>query len=111
MSEQSQSGEAQSMGRHQSIPPQNVTATAHQAERIDDSLDQAEPGWALEVACCCPSRPAVRVVMPASADRPRPAELLLCGHHYRASRERLVRSRASVYDRAGALISSAAAGR
>ena len=95
------------MGRHHSIPPQDATATVHEAERIDDSQQQAEPAWVLEVACCCPSRPAVRVVMPVAPDRPRPAELLLCGHHYRASRERLVRSRAAVYDRAGALISSA----
>jgi len=36
-------------------------------------------------ACCCPGRPVVRVTMPASAARPRPADLLLCGHHYRVS--------------------------
>jgi hypothetical protein len=27
----------------------------------------------------------VRVIMPVSAGRPRPADLLLCGHHYRES--------------------------
>jgi hypothetical protein len=97
------------MGRHQSIPPQGAAATVHEADRIHDNLQQAEPAWMLEVACCCPSRAAVRVVMPVAADRPRPAELLLCGHHYRASRERLVRLRASVYDRNGALIASASA--
>ena len=36
-------------------------------------------------ACCCPARPAVRVMMPPTADRPRPVDLWLCGHHYRAS--------------------------
>ena len=34
-------------------------------------------------ACCCPGRPVVRVIMPASASRPRAVDLLLCGHHYR----------------------------
>jgi hypothetical protein len=96
------------MRRHKSIPPQKTSATAHDVEPIEDGIQQAEPAWALEMSCCCPSRPIVRVVMLATTERPRPAELLLCGHHYRASSEHLVRSRASVYDRAGALISSAA---
>lgn len=36
-------------------------------------------------ACCCPSRPMVRVIMPPTADRPHEVELLLCGHHFRRS--------------------------
>lgn len=36
-------------------------------------------------ACCCPGRPVVRVIMPASASRPRAVDLLLCGHHYRVA--------------------------
>jgi len=36
-------------------------------------------------ACCCPSRPVVKVLMPAAADRPYRVELLLCGHHFRLS--------------------------
>jgi hypothetical protein len=36
-------------------------------------------------ACCCPARPVVRVIMPSAAGRPRPVDLWLCGHHYRAS--------------------------
>jgi hypothetical protein len=38
-------------------------------------------------ACCCPGRPVVRVIMPTSVTRPRPIDLLLCGHHYRVSQE------------------------
>jgi hypothetical protein len=94
------------MRQHKGIPPTNAPATAHDVEPIDDTLQQAEPTWLLEIACCCPSRPAVRVVLPASADRPRPAELLLCGHHFRASSDALLEARAAVYDRHGALISS-----
>jgi hypothetical protein len=36
-------------------------------------------------ACCCPSRPVVGVLMPATAERPYRIELLLCGHHFRLS--------------------------
>jgi hypothetical protein len=72
-----------------------------------DTVDPKRPGWLSERACCCPSRPVVRVVMPAAGDRSRPVDLLLCGHHYRASRQGLAASRAAVYDRTEALISSA----
>lgn len=34
-------------------------------------------------ACCCPSRPMVRVFMPSAPHRPYRVELLLCGHHFR----------------------------
>jgi hypothetical protein len=96
------------MRRHKSTPPQNALSPAQDAEPVDDKVQQSEPIWVLDLACCCPSRPAVRVVMPAAADRPRKAELLLCGHHYRASQKNLVEAGASVFDREGALISSAA---
>ena len=36
-------------------------------------------------ACCCPSRPMVRVLMPATQSRPDRVDLLLCGHHFRLS--------------------------
>lgn len=94
------------MGQNKGIPSQNATATAHDIEPADDILRQAEPAWLLDVACCCPSRPAIRVVVPASGDRQRSAELLLCGHHYRPSEDGLARAGASVYDRTGSLISS-----
>jgi hypothetical protein len=55
-------------------------------------------------ACCCPARPAVTVVIPASPDRPRPADLLLCAHHYRVSREALARVGATAYDTSGVVI-------
>jgi hypothetical protein len=97
------------MRRRKSIPPQSVSTTAPDAPPVEDHLHQSEPGWVLDVACCCPSRPSVRVVMPAAPDRPHPAEILLCGHHYRDCRESLIQARASVYDRDGALISSACA--
>jgi hypothetical protein len=36
-------------------------------------------------ACCCPSRPVVKVLMPSTSDRHYRVELLLCGHHFRLS--------------------------
>jgi len=56
-----------------------------------------------EHACCCPARPVVRVVMPATATRPE-VDLLLCGHHYRAGQAALCAAGARVYDEQGALL-------
>ena len=36
-------------------------------------------------ACCCPARPVVRVLIPPAPARRHSVDLLLCGHHYRAS--------------------------
>lgn len=47
-------------------------------------------------ACCCPGRPVVRVTMPASVTRPRPVDLLLCGHHYRVSQEAVTAAHGTV---------------
>ena len=55
-------------------------------------------------ACCCPARPVVTVVIPAARGRPRPVDLLLCGHHYRISRAALHAVAADVYDKTGVLI-------
>ncbi len=52
-------------------------------------------------ACCCSARPVVIAVMPASASRPYPTDLLLCGHHYRASRHALHLAGATVVDVGG----------
>jgi hypothetical protein len=59
-----------------------------------------------ENACCCPARPAVRVVMPATATRPHPVELLLCNHHYRLGRAALQAAGARAYDPGGVMIMS-----
>lgn len=72
---------------------------------LDDELPGMDrrlaPG---DRACCCPARPVVTVVIPAGRGHPHPADLLLCGHHYRASLGALLVAGADVYDKAGALI-------
>ena len=51
----------------------------------DDQADCSPPAALGDRACCCPARPAVRVLIPPTAARPHSVDLLLCGHHYRAS--------------------------
>jgi len=52
-------------------------------------------------ACCCVARAVVRVVMPPSPGRPHETELLLCGHHYRSSRQALAKAKAHVHQLPG----------
>jgi len=88
--------------------------TVTRADRAKLADELAEIGMALGVgerACCCPARPVVRVMMPATATRPEPVDLLLCGHHYRASQAALRAAGAVVYDQKGTLIMDAAAHR
>lgn len=49
-----------------------------------------------DYADCCPAIAIVRVSMPAAEAGTQPADLLLCGHHYRASRRTLAEASAVV---------------
>ena len=40
-------------------------------------------------ACCCSAAPKMVIMMPSRDGRPRPVDLWLCGHHYRASQQAL----------------------
>jgi hypothetical protein len=62
-----------------------------------DSIDW-EAARQAERACCCPAKPVVVVVMPAAPGRPHRTDLLLCGHHYRVSRQALTAAGATVTD-------------
>src|SRR5581483_6227348 len=77
-------------------PQRNSGGRPPEAPRIwGDALPPDPPR---DRACCCPSRPAVRIVMPPSATRRHETELLLCGHHFRASRETLAAAGAASYE-------------
>jgi hypothetical protein len=89
-------------GRHRTVTRVDRARLAEELAGICMSIGTGEP------ACCCPARPVVRVVMPATATRPEPVDLLLCGHHYRASQIALRAAGAVVYDRQGAVIMGAA---
>jgi hypothetical protein len=70
----------------------------------DEQPEMARRLTPADRACCCPARPVVTVVIPAGRGRPHPVDLLLCGHHYRASLAALRAAGAGVYDNTGALI-------
>jgi hypothetical protein len=82
----------------------NGVTRAERAELAGELARLSLAPGATEPACCCPARPTVRVVMPATASRPEPVDLLLCNHHYRASRAALQAAGAAAYDDGGALI-------
>jgi len=68
---------------------------------VGDAADWAWPLALAERGCCCPARPVVTVVMPPVPGRPYPIDLLLCGHHYRASEIVLLAAGATVYGETG----------
>ena len=78
--------------------------TAAAREQPLAELDRAVPLEVAARACCCPARPVFTVVMPPTASRPHPVDLLLCGHHFRVSQAALQAAGAAVYDRTGLLI-------
>jgi len=57
-------------------------------------------------ACCCPALPSVIAVIPPVDDRRAPVELLLCGHHYRQSRQALAAIGATLLDLKGHALTS-----
>jgi len=68
---------------------------------IHDDTIEARQAVTLGPACCCPAKPVVRVIMPPTATRPHRTELLLCGHHYRVSRQGLAAANATVAELPG----------
>jgi hypothetical protein len=86
----------------------NPVTRPMRAELADDLAQLGRPIAASERACCCPARPMVTVMMPATASRPYPIDLLLCGHHYRVSQAALRAAGAAAYDQAGAPITDGA---
>jgi hypothetical protein len=78
-----------------------TTGSAAQGHQRPGSLMAAGHAHALrtaERACCCSARPVVVAVIPRTAARDHPTELMLCAHHYRASRKALAASGATVFD-------------
>jgi hypothetical protein len=75
-------------------PARNHSATIRP---LDDAIPphhaSADPA---DQACCCTARAMVQVIMPPTPARPHRTELLLCGHHYRVSRQALAAAGATV---------------
>jgi hypothetical protein len=82
------------------------TSSLHPSFENDDAAAKQSPGNVASMpadladladrACCCPAQAMVRVILPPTATRPHETELLLCGHHYRASRQALAAAHAAV---------------
>lgn len=74
-----------------------------------DQADWFGPPRLADRSCCCPARPVVRVLIPPASARRHPVDLLLCGHHYLASRVALAAAGAVAIDEAGAVLEPASA--
>jgi hypothetical protein len=85
------------------------TGSAPAVVGVHETIEPTDPGRPEYRACCCPGRPVVRFIMPASASRPAPAGLLLCGHHYRMHQEALAAAGATVEELPGRAADVAAA--
>ena len=76
------------------LPP-SVSEDVQPARRpLDDAIPAREAPAG--PACCCPARATVQVTIPPTQARPHETDLLLCAHHYRASRAVLVAAHAVV---------------
>jgi len=71
--------------------------------------DDIPPAGFEDRACCCPAYPVVRAVMPPTPERRHSVDLLLCGHHYRVSRQALAAARARIENLPGKADAAAAA--
>ena len=76
------------------LPPSARKDTQPAWRPLDDAIPPREAPTSL--ACCCPAKPTVRVTMPPTRARPHETDLLLCGHHYLASRAALAAAQAVV---------------
>ncbi|HET9649505.1 MAG TPA: hypothetical protein VFP34_14930 [Microlunatus sp.] len=88
------SGRAAALPSVESIPANQPPFGLHSGMAIGAS----------ERACCCSASPLYRVVLPPSAARAHKTDLLMCGHHYRASARKLKASGAVVFNTSGSLV-------
>jgi hypothetical protein len=69
---------------------------------LDDAIPARDASAGLaDRACCCSAKPMVRVIMPPTQARQHETDLLLCGHHYRVSRQALAAAGARVRELPG----------
>ena len=70
----------------------------------DDQAAWSGPPRLAGRSCCCPARPAVQVLIPPAGTRRHTVDLLLCRHHYLASRAALAAANAVAIDEAGSVL-------
>jgi hypothetical protein len=86
-----------------------VDGSAPGYDRPQDDILPDSSVWREDRACCCPAPPVVRVIMPPTLERRYSVDLLLCGHHYRVSRQALAAADGRVEDLPGKAEAAAAA--
>ena len=80
-------------------PPSAKNHDSAVVRPLDDLIPSRDASADLaDRACCCPAKAKVRVIMPPTAARPHETDLLLCGHHYRVSRQALAAAHARVQE-------------
>src|SRR5215471_12825679 len=72
--------------------------------RADDQAAWSGPSRLAGRSCCCPARPVVQVLIPPAGTRRHTVDLLLCRHHYLASRAALAAANAVAIDEAGSVL-------
>lgn len=88
-------------------PEPTPDATPREEPRVSALPAPAVPAetcyamWTAERACCCPAKPAVIALLPPGPGRDHATDLLLCGHHYRATRRALDAAGAAILDETG----------
>lgn len=78
------------------------SGTDHTVRPLHDDTTELPAPAPSGRACCCLAQAVVRVIMPPTPARPHGVDLLLCGHHYRVSRQALAAANASVTELPGA---------
>jgi hypothetical protein len=74
------------------------------AKAADDQAAWSGPPSLADRSCCCPARPVVKVLIPPSSAHRYTVDLLLCGHHYLASRAALAAVNAVAIDETGSVL-------
>jgi hypothetical protein len=77
------------------------------AKAAGDQAAWSGPPPLADRGCCCPARPVVKVLIAPSSARPHSVDLLLCGHHYLASRAALAAVNAVAIDETGSVLEPA----
>jgi hypothetical protein len=78
-------------------PTGNKTPAPTQDQPADGRADWTRLLAHAELAHCCSGRPTVVAVFSPRHGQSRAVDLLLCGHHYRASRASLAEAGAEFY--------------
>ena len=83
------------------MSPNFLHPSARKGGAPDDTAIPLPAAYRADRSCCCPARPVMAVIMPPAPGRLDGTDLLLCGHHYRASRRALAAASAIVYELPG----------